>query len=141
MNTQTQPIAPVSPPIAAIRAGPKLLAGLTEVPVKWIPKMCTSVRVSPMTIPARSFGLACDAEDREHEYEGEDDLDEQRQRNAAVVEAVRSEAAVKAEQDSDERRADDASQELSDKVADEVFDSHASRDEHRDRDGGIDVAA
>ena len=39
------------PSINATRAGPKLLAGFTEVPVSPIPKICTSVSVSPITRP------------------------------------------------------------------------------------------
>ncbi len=34
------------------RAGAKLCAGFTDVPVKGIPKMCTNARVKPITIPA-----------------------------------------------------------------------------------------
>ena len=33
-------------------AGAKLLAGLTLVPVKGIPIMCTNAKVNPITIPA-----------------------------------------------------------------------------------------
>ena len=33
-------------------AGDKLLAGLTDVPVRLIPIRCTNVRVNPITIPA-----------------------------------------------------------------------------------------
>ena len=48
MNTHTT--ARDCPP--AISAGPRLLAGFTEVPVRPIPRMCTSVSVRPITRPA-----------------------------------------------------------------------------------------
>ena len=51
INTQTWAIALVSPTIAIIVAGAKLLAGLTDVPVKLIPIKWTNVRVNPITIP------------------------------------------------------------------------------------------
>ena len=52
MNTQTCAIGRLFPANSIISAGPKLLAGFTEVPVNGIPKICTSVRVSPITKPA-----------------------------------------------------------------------------------------
>ena len=48
MNTQT--CCKAWPP--RNNAGAKLRAGLTEVPVNGIPKMCTNARVKPITIPA-----------------------------------------------------------------------------------------
>ena len=44
INTHT--FAKASPPMNS--AGPKLLAGFTEVPVKWMPMICTSVREKPI---------------------------------------------------------------------------------------------
>ena len=52
INTQTCLIASVFPTIAITAAGAKLLAGLTDVPVKAIPRICTNANVSPITIPA-----------------------------------------------------------------------------------------
>lgn len=51
MNTQTWEIAVGSIP-AIMSAGPKLRAGLTDVPVNGIPMICTKVSVSPMIMPA-----------------------------------------------------------------------------------------
>ena len=48
MNTHT--LERASPPTK--RAGPKLLAGLTDVPVNEMPRICTSVNVRPITMPA-----------------------------------------------------------------------------------------
>ena len=48
INTQTWDKA--SPPTKI--AGAKLLAGLTDVPVRGIPIKCTNVNVRPITIPA-----------------------------------------------------------------------------------------
>ena len=55
MKTQTEERA--VPPTKS--AGPKERAGFTEVPVKWMPRICTSVRVSPITSPEteESFSL------------------------------------------------------------------------------------
>ena len=39
--------------MAATKAGPKLRAGLTLVPVSPMPKICTRVSVKPMTMPAK----------------------------------------------------------------------------------------
>ena len=37
------------------KAGAKLRAGLTDVPVNGIPIMCTNARVKPITIPATAL--------------------------------------------------------------------------------------
>ena len=58
MNTQTEMMGAVLPVIAAKIAGPRLLAGLTEVPVRPIPKMCTRVSVRPMISPPKEPCLA-----------------------------------------------------------------------------------
>ena len=52
MNTHTLMIASLLLLNKAfMRAGPMLLAGLTDVPVRPIPKMCTSVSVRPIISP------------------------------------------------------------------------------------------
>lgn len=50
MNTQSCVIGAEVPVIAAMSAGPKLRAGLTLVPVRPIPKICTRVNVRPMNV-------------------------------------------------------------------------------------------
>ena len=52
MKIQRAAIGAVFPLIAATRAGPKLLAGLTDVPVRPMPRMWTRTSVKPMTTPA-----------------------------------------------------------------------------------------
>ena len=47
-----------SPP--AITAGARLLAGFTDVPVNFIPIICTNANVSPITIPATDDFFASD---------------------------------------------------------------------------------
>ena len=54
MNTHTFERA--SPPTN--NAGPKLLAGFTDVPVKEIPRICTRVSERPITIPATALLLS-----------------------------------------------------------------------------------
>ena len=49
MKTHTWPRAV---PLPTKRAGPKLLAGFTLVPVSGIPRICTNASVSPITSPA-----------------------------------------------------------------------------------------
>ena len=39
-----------------MRAGPKLLAGLTEVPVIGMPTRCIRTKLSPIDMPAKPFG-------------------------------------------------------------------------------------
>ena len=46
------------------KAGAKLLAGFTEVPVSGIPKICTNVSVKPITIPATEDFLSSDVTPR-----------------------------------------------------------------------------
>ena len=53
MNIQTHAMGAVFPAIAATIAGPRLLAGLTLVPVNPIPRICTRVRVRPITSPPK----------------------------------------------------------------------------------------
>ena len=60
MNTHTDESA--APP--AKIAGPRLLAGFMLVPVKWIPRRCTSVRVRPITRPAILLKLSRDVTPR-----------------------------------------------------------------------------
>ncbi len=74
MNTQTCAIGRLFPANSIISAGPKLLAGFTEVPVNGIPKICTSVRVSPITKPATAaFSiLARNADNSYDKYECQD---------------------------------------------------------------------
>lgn len=52
MNSQTCVIGTEFPTNELIKAGPKLLAGFTDVPVSGIPKICTRVKVKPITRPA-----------------------------------------------------------------------------------------
>ena len=52
MNTHTCDRAVASPETAIMRAGPKLRAGFTDVPVSGMPMMCTNASVRPMMMPA-----------------------------------------------------------------------------------------
>ena len=56
INTHTWESA--SPPKKI--AGAKLLAGLTDVPVRQIPRICTNASVKPITIPATDDFLSSD---------------------------------------------------------------------------------
>ena len=53
MKIQMQDMGSGFPEIAAAIAGPILLAGFTDVPVRPIPRICTKVRVNPITTPAK----------------------------------------------------------------------------------------
>ena len=53
MKTQRAARGAVFPANAAKTAGAMLLAGFTLVPVRPIPKMCTKVRVRPITRPPK----------------------------------------------------------------------------------------
>ena len=57
-------------------AGPRLRAGFTDVPVMGMPMRCTTVRVSPITMPAvAAFPILLrDSQDDEHEERGEHHL-------------------------------------------------------------------
>ena len=58
MKIHTQLIGSEFPLIAEMIAGPKLLAGFTDVPVRPMPRMCTNVSVRPITKPPNDPWLA-----------------------------------------------------------------------------------
>ena len=55
-NTQSWLSAVVLSKMAVMSAGPKLLAGFTDVPVRGMPTRWTRVSVKPMAMPAKPLG-------------------------------------------------------------------------------------
>jgi len=56
MNTHSWLSAVVLSKMPSMSAGPKLLAGFTDVPVMGMPTRWTRVSVKPMAMPAKPFG-------------------------------------------------------------------------------------
>ena len=76
------------------------------------------------TCYVRELGLGCNAEDSKNEDECEQNLDEDRQQNVAVIKAVCTKAAVKAEHNADACSTNDTAEELSYNLSAEILCCH-----------------
>ena len=81
------------------------------------------------------------AQDDQNEYEGQDALDDQRLDDAVVVQTIRAEACVKADQCAQYSRSRGSAGKLRDDVEEELGYGHAAGQQNADRDRRVDVAA
>ncbi len=87
------------------------------------------------------FGFGRDAENGEHEYEGEYDFNEQGKPDVAFIKTVLTESGIASEQSPEHRGARRCAGELRKNVTDEIRKRDLAANEHRKAYSRIDVAA
>ena len=99
------------------------------------------IRIGAAECDCAVFGLGGDAQDGEHEHEGEDDFNEERKPDIAFVKAVLTESFVAAQKRPEHGGACGCACELGNDVADKIAERDLAAYKHRKADRGVDMAA